>query len=143
MYNTNKILIGIVVFLVAMTSPFWLNYVGAKGLEKAPKPELPNKAKVIAKYGFYKCVEPGEWMRANHMQLLDRWRNAFVRHDEVIYKSHYNVDENGNPLKFDRSLTRTCLDCHSNVKNFCDRCHAYADVKPYCWRCHVVPEGGV
>jgi len=145
MYNTNKVLIGMLVFVVVMTAPFWLNFAGGKGLEKAPKPELPNKEKVVAKYGYYKCVESASWMRENHMQLLDKWRNEVVRHDERNYTSHENTDANGNALTFDKSLTRTCLDCHSNTKNFCDRCHAYADVKPYCWHCHVVPvpEGGV
>jgi hypothetical protein len=143
MYNTNKVLIGIVVFLVALTSPFWLNYVGAKGLDKAPKPELPDKAKMMEEYGFYKCVEPVSDMREGHMKLLLNWRNEVVRLDERTYESHGNVDESGKPLVFDKSLTRTCLKCHSNKKKFCDRCHTYADVKPYCWSCHVVPEGGV
>jgi hypothetical protein len=38
------------------------------------------------------------------------------------------------------SLTRTCLDCHSNKAEFCDRCHTYMAVDPYCWDCHVEPK---
>ena len=26
------------------------------------------------------------------------------------------------------SLSNTCLDCHSNKAEFCDRCHNYASV---------------
>ena len=35
------------------------------------------------------------------------------------------------------SLSNTCLDCHSNKTEFCDRCHDYASVRPYCWDCHI------
>jgi hypothetical protein len=35
------------------------------------------------------------------------------------------------------SLSNTCLDCHSNKAEFCDRCHNYASVSPYCWDCHI------
>ena len=34
------------------------------------------------------------------------------------------------------SLTRGCLDCHSNKAEFCDRCHASAGVTPKCFDCH-------
>ena len=134
-----RVIIGILVFLGFFTAPFWFNGM-SKGLEGAPEPELPEKQEVIAEYGFYKCVEPAEYMRENHMQILDDWRNEVVRQDERTYKSHYNVDDEGNALTFDKSLTRTCLNCHINKKKFCDRCHTYASVKPYCWSCHVIPE---
>jgi hypothetical protein len=38
------------------------------------------------------------------------------------------------------SLQNTCMQCHPNKAEFCDRCHNYASVKPYCWDCHVEPK---
>ena len=35
----------------------------------------------------------------------------------------------------------SCMSCHSNKDEFCDRCHDYLAVKPYCWECHVEPKG--
>jgi hypothetical protein len=35
------------------------------------------------------------------------------------------------------SLSNTCLDCHSNYTEFCERCHQYASIEPYCWDCHI------
>ncbi len=134
-----RVIIGMVLFAAFFLSPFWLNGM-EKGLDKAPEPELPNKQEVLAEYGFYECVEPAEDMRREHMQILWDWRHEAVRFDQRTYESHGNTDEMGNPLVFDKSLTRTCLNCHKNKKKFCDRCHTYANVKPYCWTCHVIPE---
>ena len=40
---------------------------------------------------------------------------------------------------FVMSLSNTCLDCHSNKADFCDKCHNYASVRPYCWDCPSEP----
>jgi hypothetical protein len=69
-------------------------------------------------------------MRAEHMQLLDVWRDSVVRESKRIY-----VNPEGK--EFNMSLSNTCLDCHSNKAEFCDRCHDYASVQPYCWSCHI------
>lgn len=122
MYDTNKVLVGIAIFIVVMTSPFWLN-AGQK--VDAPKPELPVAEK--------KCIASKEFMRANHMQVLEEWRTEAVRHNERDYTT-----EDGRHYK--KSLTLTCLDCHRNKKNFCDKCHDYAGVVPYCFTCHVALE---
>ena len=124
MHDTNKVIVGIIVFVVLLTSPFWLNAFSK--FKPMPELELPKAEK--------QCVEPKEWMKANHMQLLDEWRHEAVRLDERTYVSREYGKE------YPKSLTLTCLDCHDKKKNFCDRCHTYANVKPYCWSCHVVPE---
>ena len=41
-----------------------------------------------------------------------------------------------------KSLTNTCIRCHSNKDKFCDECHHFAGVQPYCWACHVMPKEG-
>ena len=38
---------------------------------------------------------------------------------------------------YNMSLSNTCMDCHDNKAEFCDRCHDYASVRPYCWDCHI------
>jgi hypothetical protein len=123
MYNKGAVLIGIIVFLGLMTSPFWLN-AGKEHKElKLEKPKLEKK-----------CVEPASWMRAGHMKMLNDWRHEVVRSEERKHKSSETGKE------FNKSLTLTCLDCHEKKKEFCDKCHTYAGVTPYCWECHVVPE---
>ena len=128
MYNKNAVLVGVIAFIILMTAPFWLN----AGREyKELKLEMPQFEK--------ECVEPASWMRANHMQLLDNWRDEVVRDGKRDYTSEHFPGGHDNK-EFKKSLTLNCLDCHRNKKNFCDKCHTYAGVKPYCWECHVVPE---
>ncbi|MEW6235068.1 MAG: sulfate reduction electron transfer complex DsrMKJOP subunit DsrJ [Candidatus Omnitrophota bacterium] len=123
-YDKEKIVPGIVVFIVLFTFPVWYNLAFGSG-EGAPKPELPAQEK--------QCVESKEYMRTQHMDLLNQWRDAVVRSDMRLYLS----SENG--AKFEMSLTNTCLKCHPNKTRFCDQCHDYMAVKPYCWDCHIAP----
>jgi len=39
----------------------------------------------------------------------------------------------------EKSLTGTCLSCHSSKEAFCNRCHEYVGADPYCWECHIDP----
>ena len=122
MKDKNKILAGLVVFLAAITLPFWFNMGKA-----APAPELELTAKAKA---AKTCVMPTEFMKAEHMQLLDVWRHNVTRNGERAFV-------NAEGKLFNMSLSNTCLDCHSNKEQFCDRCHNYASVRPYCWDCHI------
>jgi hypothetical protein len=90
-----------------------------------PVPELSEKAKAAKE-----CVMEKKLMKAGHMQLLDEWRDSVVREGKRIYI-------NANGKKFNMSLSNTCLDCHSNKAEFCDKCHTYASTYPYCWDCHI------
>ncbi len=76
------------------------------------------------------CVRSTEYMKAEHMQLLDVWRDSVVRRGNRMYVSPSGKEYN-------MSLSNTCLDCHSNKAEFCDKCHNYASVRPYCWDCHI------
>ena len=78
---------------------------------------------------------PKESMRAQHMELLDHWRDQVVREDARTF----DAADGGH---FKMSLTGTCLGCHPNKVDFCDQCHTYPDVQPDCWNCHVDPERG-
>ena len=123
MYDGGKIITGLIVFLGLMTFPLWYN---AGAAYKAPELEKPAAEK------GKECVEPIEWMQAEHMQLLDEWRDHVVRDKDRVYHStmgkHFTI-----------SLQNTCMDCHTSKTKFCDKCHDTAEVTPYCWDCHIAP----
>lgn len=124
MYDAGKVIIGLIIFLALITFPVWYNIASGKATY-VPELEKPSKGE--------RCVADTEYMRASHMDLLNQWRDDVVRAGKRIY-----TDDHG--TKYNMSLSHTCLDCHSNKKNFCDRCHNYMAVDPYCWDCHIIPE---
>ncbi len=127
MYDAGKIGTGLAVFVGLVTLPFWLN---AAGGDPSRRPKLEKPARAVS------CVEPVAYMRAWHMDLLNRWRNAVVRDAGATY-----VASDGR--RWTMSLTRTCLgQCHENKGKFCDECHGFVGVNPYCFSCHVEPRGG-
>ena len=114
-----------IIFIGLATFPFLLGMGGSD--EKVPRPA------VLTAKGD-KCVESAAFMRANHMQMLDEWRDEVVRDNNRTYTSvAYGTT-------FHKNLSDTCMDCHSNKAEFCDSCHDYSSVKPYCWECHVEPK---
>ena len=94
-------------------------------VDYVPEPEIVTAEK--------QCVEPTQYMIDNHPDLLDEWRTSVVREDTRIYVA-------SDSQEYDISLTRTCLGCHSNKAQFCDKCHDYVAVVPDCWTCHNIPE---
>ena len=127
-YDAGKIFTGLAFFIVFLTAPIWLS-----GGKSASPPEIKVDTPVIQKLSEKRCLEPTAYMKANHMQLLNTWRQAVVREGESVY-----VASDGKNYRM--SLSNTCLYCHSNKDQFCDRCHNYEGVKPGCWSCHVVPQ---
>ncbi|HKJ97971.1 MAG TPA: sulfate reduction electron transfer complex DsrMKJOP subunit DsrJ [Desulfotignum sp.] len=127
---TNKwIVTGLAVFVLAVLSPFWFNMVTTT--QAAPEPELLGRAKEARK-----CVLDKYDMRANHMSLLDEWRDAVVRDADRIY-----VAANGKSFHMSLSTgENSCLGCHEDKAKFCDSCHTYTSVEPYCWECHTNPK---
>lgn len=125
MYDAGKIILGLVVFVILLTSPIW--YSAASGrINYVPEPEIVTEGE--------QCVESAQYMRENHMHLLDEWRQTVVREGEHTYAA-------SDGKEYEISLTGTCMKCHSNKKEFCDQCHDYAGIKPSCWDCHNAPEG--
>ena len=122
MSDKKLIIAGIVIFFALFTFPLWFNLGKAA---PAPKLVLTEKAKAAKE-----CVMPTDYMRANHMQVLDLWRQQVVRNGRRIFV-------NAEGKEFTMSLSNSCLDCHSNKADFCDKCHNYASVTPYCWDCHI------
>ncbi|MBF0201449.1 MAG: sulfate reduction electron transfer complex DsrMKJOP subunit DsrJ [Desulfamplus sp.] len=126
--SKNAIIAGLVVFVATALFPFWFNIGGSNA---APEIELSERAKA-ARY----CVLEKYDMRAEHMSLLDEWRDSVVRDADRLYKGT-------NGKSFNMSLSTgedSCLGCHTDKEKFCDRCHNFVSVAPYCWECHTTPE---
>lgn len=124
MHNGGKIILGLVVFLVLITFPVWYNIANDRA---GYVPELEKAARGD------NCVRDSSYMTANHMDLLNEWRDQVVREND-----RWEVGDDG--VRFERSLSNTCLNCHENKDKFCDKCHNYVGVDPYCWDCHLVPK---
>jgi hypothetical protein len=135
-YNGGPIFLGILVFLAIALFPFYNNF-GKTNKKPEPKTDTPEILKYQEEHnGKKECVETKEFMRAEHMVLVNNWRDSVVRMDNREYKS--STIPNREPA--DMSLQNGCLRCHSNKKHFCDECHNYMAVKPFCFDCHIQPE---
>lgn len=124
MYNGGKIITGLVIFVLLISAPFLLNVGQANEL-----PEISLDTPAINQLSEKQCVESVEFMRSQHPQLLNDWRDQVVREGESIY-----VSSSGK--MYEMSLDNNCLQCHSNQSQFCDACHTYTSVELYCWDCH-------
>lgn len=114
----NKGAIAIAITLLALIAAPLLYTAAGNGLfTKAPAPQL---AKAV---NAAECVEPADWMRANHMKLLTHERDNIVREGDRSRK--YRIEG--------------CAACHAKRAEFCDRCHDYAGAKPECFDCHYLP----
>jgi hypothetical protein len=114
---------------VGMTIAFLpLAHAGAGG--SVPKP-------VIQKAKGDKCVEDTDYMRRNHMKVLNHHRDRTV-HEGIRTKQH--------------SL-KNCINCHATPDasgretvlgkdHFCQSCHSYAAVTIDCFECHSSKPGG-
>ena len=123
MRDAPAIAAGVVVFLALALAPVWQRAAAGPAEVTRPKIARPDT----------RCVAPRSEIRASHMQLLDGWRDAVVRHGK-----RQTVDQLGTPIQ--ASLTGTCLECHGAKKDFCDGCHGQLAVQPVCWDCHHDPK---
>ncbi|CFX70946.1 Multihaem cytochrome [Syntrophomonas zehnderi OL-4] len=129
MYNSRKIIIGLVIFVLVAAFPFFIN-VG-----KTAQPlQLSLNTPTINQLEKKECIESADYMRANHMRMLNEWRDQVVREGNTVYTS-------SSGQKYEMSLENNCFQCHSNKSNFCDSCHTYSQVDPYCWDCHNGTKG--
>ena len=110
---------GLAVFLLTFSYPFWHSTED----EGVPQIAMQTKGE--------QCVAPVEYMRKNHMKLLEIWRDSVVRDGE-----RFHIMPDGS--KVEKSLTKTCLDCHVSKEKFCEECHSYVNVKPYCWELSLI-----
>lgn len=126
MHNGSLIIIGLVAFILIVTIPLTYNILTQSSAEGAP--EL-----VILPQAGDQCVRDTDYMRTNHMDLLNDWRDEVVRQGD-------RFTEGPHGSQIEKSLSNTCLDCHSNKEQFCNECHNYMAVDPYCWDCHTIPD---
>jgi len=126
--DRGKILFGVILFVGLMLFPVALRLARGKGelkLGADGRPELQLPA------GEKACVEPTAYMKANHMNLLNTWRDDYVRDAEHGRVWLSKTDGRAHKM----SLTGTCLKCHQKAE-FCDRCHNFMGETPYCFSCH-------
>ena len=126
LYNARYILPALGVFLVAVTFPVWRGAVACSaGFQSPPNPKGE------------RCIEPKRFMRAQHMHLLEHWRDEVVRENLHVYTA-------SNGRRWDKSL-RTCVACHGQMDAqgksttaaaACTQCHNYVNAKLDCWNCH-------
>lgn len=121
------------IFLAIFTSPIWYN--AAFGQVEWNQPEPPSTGD--------ECILPTADIRLEHMELLDDWRDEVVREgmrnrgDKMVNGEVVQGDLERAEGYPEKSLTDTCLGCHTNRETFCDRCHEFVGEDPYCWDCHV------
>lgn len=130
MYDGGKIIAGLCIFIALVTFPFYYN--AGKAIAK-PEPKTDTPVIKELPEAKRKCIESKEFMRPEHMKVLNSWRDSVVRNGKGIYLSSRGE-------RYEMSLQRTCMNCHSNKKKFCDECHNYLAVKPYCFNCHIEPK---
>ena len=130
MYNGGKILLGLIIFIALVTAPFWLS---GKLATAKPDPKVDTPEILKLPESERQCVESKAYMKKEHMKMLNEWRDWVVRDGVTVYTSTTGK-------QYTMSLQNTCMQCHSNKKQFCDECHNYASVKPYCWDCHLEPK---
>lgn len=121
--------LGVVVLTTAALA--WAGVDSQPKTSGAPKPVITKAVK------GEQCVEPTEYMRRNHMEVLEGHRDEAVI--EGIRTKKYSLKE--------------CINCHASEKtgsvaaskdDFCISCHSYASVKIDCFECHATkPQGSV
>lgn len=97
----------------------------------APKPVIVKAVK------GERCVESNEFMRRNHMKVLNHQR------DETVIEG----------IRTKKFSLKQCIECHASEKtgsvaaskdDFCVSCHSYAAVKIDCFDCHSTkPQGSM
>ena len=112
--------------LVVMASAAESERIATAAAGRVPVPTIPMA-------DADSCVEDTDFMRRNHMDLLNHQRDATM-HEGIRSKQH--------------SL-KECISCHvvmgqdaapvtvSNPEHFCRSCHDYAAVKVDCFQCHA------
>lgn len=124
---TRLLALGAVVLTTAALA--WAGSEAQPKVSGAPKPVIEKAVK------GEQCVEDTDYMRRNHMKVLDGHRDKTVH--EGIRTKKYSLKE--------------CINCHASETtgsvaaskdDFCISCHSYASVKIDCFDCHSTkPQG--
>ena len=146
MYDTGKVVIGLLVFLGLMTFPIYYGFYATTRGEALAEVELLEdiEGECAVAVDFMHEREDANpedrevdredrrlIARTEHKEMLDDWRDEAIREG---HRMREGVDA-GDRFRT-KSLSNTCLGCHTNKAEFCDRCHDYVGAEPYCWECH-------
>ena len=127
MQKKTNIVVGILVFVRVMTAPIWMNFGKDSGNSAV---DVSLDTPTINALDEKQCIYDTEYMRENHMEILHQWKVQVVRDGNRVM-----VTPDGR--EFEMSLQNTCLDCHSNYDEFCEKCHNANGIDPNCWTCHT------
>lgn len=129
MVGKMKRLLALAAVVVTTAAVAWAGSSDQPKAGGAPKPVITKAVK------GEQCVEPTDYMRRNHMKLLDHHR------DEAVLKG----------VRSKQHSLKECINCHASEKtgsvaaakdDFCESCHSYAAVKIDCFDCHSTkPQG--
>ncbi len=119
------------VIIITTAALAWAGSESQPKTRGAPQPVITKAVK------GEQCVEPTEYMRRNHMEVLDGHR------DETVIKG----------IRTKKYSLKECINCHVSEKtgsvaaakdDFCVSCHSYASVKIDCFECHSTkPKGPI
>lgn len=123
MHNVKSLVIGSLIIIVVFTAPYWVGKIG--------KPYTATD--IVLPHNEKSCVEDTQFMRSQHMRLLNEWRDEALRNEN---RSYISAKDN---KRWTISLQNTCMKCHKNYSTFCEKCHVANSVYPYCWTCHIRP----
>ena len=125
MYDSGKIIPGLLIFVLLITFPFWYNNLSSAEQVKTPEP--PDKS-ILTGFTFPNGQEhpSAAEMRAKHMELLQSFHAAA------------DPAKMAAAQKGEKMQTMSCMMCHGSKEQFCDSCHANIAEKkvPDCWNCH-------
>ena len=127
MQKKTNIVVGILVFVIVMTATIWMNFGKDSGNSAV---DVSLDTPTINALDEKQCIYDTEYMRENHMEILHQWKVQVVRDGNRVM-----VTPDGR--EFEMSLQNTCLDCHSNYDEFCEKCHNANGIDPNCWTCHT------
>ncbi len=109
----------------------WAGSDSSSKTDGAPKPVITKAVQ------GEQCVEDTDFMRRNHMKVLDQHR------DKVVIKG----------VRTKKYSLKECINCHASETtgsvaaakdDFCVSCHSYAAVKIDCFDCHSTkPQGSI
>jgi hypothetical protein len=119
MMDAGKLVGGLAIAALVAAGPLW---VGAVRGAKSEAPVPPS--------GSAQCLEPKDSMRRNHPALLADWREQAVRFGQRTQRT-----SDGREVRI--GLEETCLGCHGEASQFCERCHTQVGVTLSCWQCHA------
>jgi hypothetical protein len=123
-YDAPLTFLFLLLFVSAVLLPFGLALARGRAPFK-PVLEMP--------FGKGPCVDDAETMRTAHMTMLHAWQNDAIRSGNRAYVAASGVS-------YEKSLSKTCMGCHTDEKTFCAACHDAVGASNNCFSCHIAED---